>query len=106
MSFHQFIQYKALDRMYSAGNSKFFETVIASDPAFAEKNKMRNVCALIHTELFDRLENTCAYLDISKREFIESAVIEALNMADAITKEVGLDAYFDAASEAADKDKA
>lgn len=108
MSFHQKIQYHALHHMYGTGGSKIIDSLAASDPAFAEKNKMRNVCALITSELFDRLENTCSFLDISKREFIESALIEALELADKITEETGLNDHYAAIADfqAAQKEKA
>lgn len=94
MSFHQKIQYHALHHMYGMGGSKIIDSMLASDPSISEKNKLRNVCALIHTELFERLENTCSFLDISKREFIESALIEALDLADKITEETGLNDHY------------
>ena len=69
--------------------------MLASDPATAEKLKMRNVCALISTELFDRLETSCAFLDVSKREFIESALIEALDAADKVIEEIGVNEHYE-----------
>lgn len=99
MSFHQKIQYHALHHMYGTDGNKIIDSMLASDPSIAEKNKLRNVCALIHSELFDRLENMCSFLDISKREFIEYALIEALNLANKITEEVALDAHYEALAE-------
>ena len=99
MSFHQKIQYHALHHIYGIGSTKILDSMLASDPSIAEKNKLRNVCALIHSELFDRLENTCSFLDISKREFIECALIEALDLANKITEEVGLPAHYEALAE-------
>lgn len=96
MSFHQKIQYHALHIMYGMNGSKMAESMLAADPALAEKIKMRNVCALIPNALFDRLESTCGLLDISKREFIQSAIQEALDLADKVMDETGLDDHLEA----------
>jgi hypothetical protein len=99
MSFNQFIQYRALHHIYGTGGGKIVDSMLASDPATVEKLKMRNVCALITTELFDRLENTCAFLDISKREFIESALLEALATADKVIEETGVHEHYEQLAE-------
>lgn len=91
MSFHQYIEYKALDRMYATENDAILGMVLRdSDTGEAVKSQMRNVCALISQELFDSLENMCGLLEISKRKFIEGAVIEAIDQANRIVEEVGL----------------
>lgn len=94
MSFNQFIQYRALHHIYGTAGGKIVDSMLASDPATVEKLKMRNVCALITSELFDRLETTCAFLDISKREFIESALLEALATADRVIEETGVNEHY------------
>jgi hypothetical protein len=91
MSFHQKIQYHALHLMYGMSGTKMTESMLASDPSLAEKIKLRNVCALIPNEVFERLEATCGLLDISKREFIQAAIQEALDLADKVMEETGLD---------------
>lgn len=48
----------------------------------------KNVCAKISSELAENLDQMCNFLDISKRKFIETAIIEALNKANEIIKEV------------------
>jgi hypothetical protein len=93
MSFHKLIQFKAL-----SNNSAMLDHVLQADPALVEKLKMRNVCALIDSELFDRLEDVCGVLSLSKREFIEAALIEGLNQADKIIAEEGVYAHFEAST--------
>lgn len=55
------------------------------------KLKMKNVCTPLAGELVERLENTLGILNMSKREFLELAVIEALDKAQAILDEVGFE---------------
>ena len=57
-------------------------------PDVAGDLKMKNVCAMVSPQLFTELEGTCELLGISKRKFIEGALIEALNKAAAIVSEV------------------
>jgi L-amino acid N-acyltransferase YncA len=44
----------------------------------AGEAKVRQMCAKVSHELYDDLERTCQLLDMTKREFIEAAVAEAL----------------------------
>jgi hypothetical protein len=47
----------------------------------------KNVCAHLSLPLVDRLENALGILDMSKRAFIESAIIDALDRYDSIASE-------------------
>jgi SAM-dependent MidA family methyltransferase len=47
------------------------------------KDKLRNVCALISNELFDALDDVVQKLSVSKRQFIEAAIVEAVEKAEA-----------------------
>lgn len=87
MNFHQLIQYKALDHLHTLSGSSAIDRLPESE---IPKSQMRNVCALISVPLFDELEAMCGLLGLSKRQFIESALIEALAKANAIVDEVGL----------------
>lgn len=59
---------------------------LKTSPAVPEQ--MRNICASISIPLFERVENTCKSLDISKRRFVELALISALDRAAEIVDEV------------------
>lgn len=96
MSFHKLIQFKALSQVYASNNSAMLDHVLQADSSLVEKLKMRNVCALIDSELFTRLEDACGILSLSKREFIEAALIEGLNQADKIIAEEGVYAHLEA----------
>lgn len=54
------------------------------DPEFV------NVCAKITRPLFEKLDSTCQFLSISKRRFIEAAIIQGLEQAEAIMTEYEL----------------
>jgi hypothetical protein len=51
---------------------------------------IKNMCAKVSVQLVDRLDSTCQLLDVSKRKFIETAVIEALDKADQIMGSEGV----------------
>lgn len=105
MSFHKLIQYKALSQIYGSSGGLLLDQMVQQDPSVIEKMKMRNVCALISVPLFDRLEGMCGLLSLSKREFIEEALIEALNQADKIVDEEGVEEHFVAMTEANNKSR-
>lgn len=48
----------------------------------SSKLQVKNVCAKLSIELVERLDNTCRLIDMSKREFIEIAIVEALDTFD------------------------
>jgi hypothetical protein len=52
--------------------------------------KLKNICAYMPETLVNRLEKTLALLEMSKREFITMAVVEALDKVDALKEEYGL----------------
>ncbi|PJN81889.1 hypothetical protein [Bacillus velezensis] len=49
-----------------------------------EAPPIKNVCAKVSVALSDRLDEICGQLEISKRQFIEAALIDALAKADEI----------------------
>jgi hypothetical protein len=77
MNLESLLQYKALHQEYvlsGQNQDMIFDALSPED----KKKHLRNVCALIALPLFDELEHTCGLLEISKRLFIESAIIDAL----------------------------
>ena len=97
--FDEFIQYRAL--AFKFGNTDFEGSLdmVLDDGNEAEKLKIKNVCAKISIQLADELEETCAVLRISKRKFIELAIIEALVRCDSIVKEFDIYAPYTKSSE-------
>lgn len=51
---------------------------------------IRQMCAKVSTVLYDDLESVCELLDMSKREFIESAVSDALRRAHEVIARSGV----------------
>lgn len=90
MNFYQFIQYRALGAKASVEgqsfNSEATEQMI--EKAAAASPNFKTVCTPLSIPLFERLSNTLSTLDISKRKFIEAAIVEALNRVDEIMVEV------------------
>lgn len=86
--FEQLIQYKALSHKFD-DSDKIMDMVL-NDPVNEEQinARFKNVCAKLPQELVERMEGTCGLLDMSKRRFIELAVVEALNRCDQIIDEV------------------
>jgi hypothetical protein len=85
----QKLLHKVLDYKFKSSGSAALDYVL-NDPANQEaiKGKFKNVCALISEPLTNRLEETLSVLSMSKREFLEVAIIEALDKIDSIINEV------------------
>jgi hypothetical protein len=66
-------------------SGKVTDFVLSENPDIPE---IKNVCAKLHVNLVSRLDNVINNLDMSKREFIEIALIEALDKAEAIFNDV------------------
>jgi len=47
---------------------------------------IRNLCAKLPEALCDRLDNLCGFLDISKRDFIEAAIVDACKAAELVLR--------------------
>lgn len=90
MTFDELIRYKALNFKYTHDNQGFID--MAAEGRLGEHNiPMKNVCAMITQELFDDLTSVCGLLDISKRSFIEGALIEALQKAHKVMDDEGIE---------------
>ena len=104
--FDQFIQYRALSFKFSGMGSMTLDDMermieagslgTAVDGEFVPAKSLedicpiplRNVCAKLSVELVERLDNALGVLNMSKRQFIEAALIEALNRVDQVLEEV------------------
>lgn len=51
---------------------------ILDDPKLADMPGTRNVCAKLSIPLSEEIDQVCSLLEISKRRFIEAAIIQAL----------------------------
>lgn len=66
---------------------------ILDDPKLADMPGTRNVCAKLSIPLSQEIDEVCSLLDVSKRRFIEAAIIHALREARRLMDE--LDMYGD-----------
>ena len=103
--FEQFIQYKALSFKFntpgllsidkieqmvkggSIGQDVDGKFVPFTDLEQATPIKLQNVCAKLTQQLVDRLDEALGVLSMTKREFIELALIEALNKVDEVLEQ-------------------
>lgn len=91
MNFQETIQLQALKLKQSTkGNGEVGDALIdmamKQDPTLG--GLTRNICAHVSVQLFERVEQCCSMLDLSKRRFVEMALSEALDRAEAIVAEV------------------
>lgn len=96
-----YLQYKALSHRFSAGFAEPYENSIdnlldlfqrakGSDQDVVETLQLQNVCAKMPFQLVSRLESNLEILSMSKREFIEIAIISALDEVGRIFAEIGI----------------
>jgi hypothetical protein len=90
MKFDEVIRLKALQlKALNSGQSN--QELIDAQldlPEVSKELKLRQVCAMVSPQLFNELEGTCELLGISKRRFVEGALVEAIDRAAAIVNEV------------------
>lgn len=92
------LTYRALG--FLEKNSQLLEAVLENpSPELQEKFKMKNACVMLSGELNKRFEDTIGLLNMTKREFLEAAIIDALDKADAVMAECGVDEYFEELAE-------
>lgn len=118
--FDQFIQYRALKFKFSSLGSVGIDSIermvesgalLHSDdgktvrPTTLEEAcpiPLRNVCAKLSVQLVERLDNTLGIIDISKRQFIELALIEALDKVDKVLEDIDAFEYCGKSQEVAE----
>lgn len=100
--FDQFVQYRALQFKFSGihhageieesrimkirGNDGVLRPATIEDIVGGE---VKNVCAKLPIPIVERLDNLIGILDMTKRDFIEMALVDALDRVDAILNKVG-----------------
>lgn len=73
----------------------------SSDPDY--QSQLKNVCAKVSVQLSEKIDSVCGMLDISKRTFIEAALIQAVEQAEAVMEAEGLFDYLTEAGYAVDQ---
>ena len=110
-NFDRFIQYRALHSIYSSGYSLGdVESQLEGgaiqvtdengnpidDPGLEYVLPVKNLCAKVPAALVDEIDRVIGLLEISKRDFVEMAVREALERADQIIEEEGVYSWLEA----------
>jgi hypothetical protein len=80
MNLEQFAQMRALESAYTSTNRAFVDHLIATNKDAAEQITKR-IQFDAAPFLADELEKVCELLECSKREFLEGALVEALDRA-------------------------
>lgn len=86
MNLDEKIQLKVLQLKASANHGMLLEHLIEHG---GDEIPLRQMCAKVSPALHDRLEQMTSMLNMSKREFIEAAVIDALDRADDVLERTG-----------------
>jgi hypothetical protein len=82
----QALKLKELNHRGSSHPGLLMDSMLAQNAEI--KSSLRNICALISPELFQRVENLCDLLELSKREFVEDALVEFCKLTESIVAEV------------------
>lgn len=85
----ELLMLKSLQFKRSLSNSDLLEHILATDQETTVK-ATKNVCAHLPIPLVDRLESALGILNIGKREFIQEAIIDALNRFDKIADDLDI----------------
>lgn len=111
-NFDRYIQFKALGVIFNSGGNSLddVERGLSSgalvvtdengdpvaDPGLEYVLPVKNLCAKVPSALVDEIDQVIGLLGISKREFVELAVREALERADQIIEEEGVYSWLEA----------
>lgn len=89
MNLETFTKMRALESAYTSYNSRLLDDVLRGDQAEEVRGalKLKRIQFDASSELFERLETTCTALNCSKREFLEMAVTDAIEMAQRVYSE-------------------
>lgn len=89
MLFEELVTLKALEaKRLNHGGGDVQDQIIDSVLMKSDGGEFRNMCAHISVPLADEIDNLCGMLDISKRRFVEGALIDAVKRANGIISQV------------------
>ena len=85
MNIETFSKMRALLEASTEGNQRLIDHFLDGEQGdeLRAEMKLKRIQFDTHSVLFDKLEDTCILLDCSKRVFLEMAVIEAIQKANA-----------------------
>ena len=88
MQLEELVRLKALEAKRANHGGGDIHDLLIDDFMKKDGGEFKNMCAHISLPLYDEIENMCSTLDISKRRFVEGALIDAVKRANAIVSEV------------------
>lgn len=88
MKLSELLRLKALEAKRLANGGGDVQDALIDEFMRRDGSEFRNICAHISPHLYDEIDNLCGSLDISKRRFVEGALIAAVKEAHAICAEV------------------
>lgn len=87
MTLDDLLQLQALRVKAGYDNPALIDRVIDGAP---ETPEIRQLCAKVSAHLYAEVDSLCTLLDLSKRRFVEAAVVEAVNRAHNVLRATGL----------------
>lgn len=88
---NEFLHYRALAAKHE--NAQVFARII---DAATDIPQTRQIATVVASELVDELDELLAILSMTKRQFMEMAIIDAMEQANFILECHGVDAYHEA----------
>ena len=88
MTLDELLQLQALRAKAGYDNRLLVDRVMEGMPEGT--GGIRQMCAKVSTELHDAVDEICQRLDLSKRSFIEAAVVDAVNRAEEVMRRTGI----------------
>jgi hypothetical protein len=89
MDFESLIRFKTLQEVYTRANHGFVDHLL-KDPKNVEQLGLKKLQFDVSEVVFNNVEAICSMLGMSKREFLESATIAAIEKAQAIMDETSI----------------
>lgn len=80
--------FKALEQSRLQRNAGALDHFLRADPAVAEQLGLKRIQFETHPALAEQLDEICSLLHVSKREFLESALVDAITQAESRFREV------------------
>ena len=78
MQFSELVQLQVLKRKASGVGGPLLEDFMNR----TDNPEIKQLSAKVHIQLIERLDSVCEILDLTKREFIESALVDAVSQAE------------------------
>jgi len=95
MNLENFAKMRGLELAHTSSNTSLMDIVLASEQGNEIREKVLTKRIQFDTtpQLFEELESVCSLLGCSKREFLEMAVVEALDKARSVFEDAFKESY-------------